>query len=172
MTHEAFEVLGERVLLEFTHSPSWYNEIPTLLQTLGRYDTQRIKDLLASKTDIESGQKLGIFHESEEFRTVESGIEKPALDFIQPIYRTNPAQEENAKGKVPKERVNPLNPILSLHLGIDHLLLEHKDTKNGAHIFTGPLWYVQGVFYNDGNWEVFNKYVEPLKKAGFKAFSV
>lgn len=172
MAHKAFEVIGERAELNYVRSNSWSREIPQLLEFIGRYDARAIKKLLKTKKDVERGRKFGIFQESRDFTTVEGGIEKPALDFIEPVYNTNLLMEEFAKGRIPLARINPDNPILSFHCGVDHLLLEYEGVKNGEHIFTGPLWYFQGVFYNDGNWEVFNKYAKQLKKAGFEVFPV
>jgi len=141
MVHKAFEVVGERVLLDVS------------LEEIGRV------------------KKLGIFQESDKYETTVEGAPRPALDFIEPIYKPNSAQEMFAKGLIPRERRHSQNPILSFHLGIDHLKLNYKGEREGIHIFEGGLDYVAGLFYNDGNFEVFDRYREPLKKAGFKIFS-
>ncbi|MEK6952017.1 MAG: hypothetical protein AABX29_03305 [Nanoarchaeota archaeon] len=134
MTHKAFEVIGERILL----------------------------------IDTSYRNKEGIFQESNRFQTTAEGSPRPALDFIEPIYHANPTVEELAKGLNPRERVNPNNPILSLHLGIDQLKLSYRGKREESHVFKGELSYVQGVFFNDGNFEVYDKYKESLSKAGFK----
>ena len=134
MTHKAFEVIGERILL----------------------------------VNSSHKNKEGIFQESSDFQTTAKGSPRPALDFIEPIYHTNPTVEELAKGLNPGEKINLGNPILSLHLGVDQLKLTYRGKREGSYVFEGELSYVQGVFFNDNNFEVYDKYREPLRKAGFK----
>ena len=116
--------------------------------------------------------KKGIFQESKEYQTNAEGGLRPALDFIEPIYSPNKKVEFYAKSKIPKERINSRNPVLSLHLGLDHLKLNYKWQKNRCHVFEGELNYICGVFFNDGNSEVFNSYVKQLNKAGFEVYEV
>jgi len=71
-------------------------------------------------------------------------------------------------GRNPQLRINPKNPILSLHLGIDHLQLNYVGERDGARVFEGNLVYVMGTFVNDGNTQVYDRYREALKKSGFK----
>jgi hypothetical protein len=137
MIHKAFEVVGERVLLEVF--------VDGLLK-----------------------QKKGIFWESEQFKTTAEGNLRPALDFIQPLYESNQLMELLAMGREPRKRINPKNPILSIHYGVDQLLLKYGGKEKGFHRFVGELDYMLGVFLNDGNFEVYDKYREPLKKAGFR----
>jgi len=111
--------------------------------------------------------KEGIFQESRHYQTTAEGAPRPALDFIEPIYNPNPNIEKFAKGLDPRERVHSENPILSLHLGVDHLKLHYRGQRAGAHVFEGELNYVQGTFLNDGNFEVFDKYRDALRNAGF-----
>jgi hypothetical protein len=118
--------------------------------------------------DKERKQKLGIFFESETFDTDAEEPIRPALDFIEPLYKTNSVIERYARGKVPRERINPRNPILSIHFGLDHTLLNYMGKIDEVHTFAGELWYPQGMYINDGNFEIYNKYRESLKKAGFK----
>jgi len=141
MTHKAFEATGERVLLR-----------AGINQTLLKVPT------------IE--EKLGIFWESDKFKTTLEGG-RAAIDFIQPLYAVNQQIEQIAKGRVPRGRINPKNPILSLHCGIDHTELKYQGRKDGAHLFEGKLVYIVGYFVNDGNFEVYDKYRAALKKAGF-----
>ena len=103
MTHKAFQLIGERILI-VNHS---------------RRD------------------KEGIFQESERFQTTAEGTPRHALDFIEPIYNPNPYVEEFAKGLKPRERINPDNPILSLHCGVDKLKLEYGGRKDNTHVFEG-----------------------------------
>lgn len=134
MTHKAFELIGERILIvDFTYR-----------------------------------NKEGIFQESEHFDTTAEGTPKAALDFIEPIYNANPSVEEFAKGRVPRERMNPNNPILSIHRGVDHLKLRYIGRREQTNLFEGSLEYEQGVFYNDGNYGIYDRYKEALKKAGFQ----
>ena len=137
MIHKAFEVIGERVLL----------------------------NVMRGNKKV---SKLGIFQESERFQTTAKGAPRPALDFIEPVYSPNPTIEELAKGIHPRERIHPKNPILSFHYGVDHLKLMYIERKEGAHVFEGELNYAQGTFFNDGNFEVYDRYKEVLKRAGFK----
>lgn len=118
--------------------------------------------------DTAHRMKEGIFLESENYQTTAEGTLRPALDFIEPMYNPNPIVEELAKGRIPRERINPDNPILSINLGIDHLKLIYQGKNNGIHLIKGELEYVAGAFFNDGNFEVFDKYRESLRKAGFK----
>lgn len=134
MTHRAFEVIGERILI----------------------------------VDSSHRNKEGIFQESENFQTTAEGRPRQALDFIELIYDANPTVEELARGINPRERINPNSPILSLHLGVDQLKLQYRGRREGSHVFEGELNYVRGVFFNDGNFEVYDKYKAPLRKAGFK----
>lgn len=123
-----------------------------------------------------SRNKIGLFQESNEYATTAEGARRPALDFIEPLYQTNPMIEKLAKGKNPRERVCTENPILSLHLGIDHLRLRYGgklqlsfEGKNIiVHFFRGELMYVCGAYFNDGNFEVYDQYREVLRKAGFR----
>ncbi len=134
MTHKAFELIGQRILI----------------------------------VDRAHRNKEGIFQESERFQTTAEGAPRPALDFIEPVYNPNFVAEEFAKGLKPRDRINPDNPILSVHCGIDQLKLRYRGRKNNAQIFEGELDYVQAALFNDGNFEVYNKYRAQLKRAGFK----
>lgn len=170
MIHKAFEVIGERVMIRNVLDTTQLLKYRKILNGKSDYialDVSRVRELVRSGVD----EKLGIFQESERFRTTLEGG-RSALDFIEPVYNPNPIEEEYAKGINPRERVNPKNPILSFHYGIDHLKLKYIGNQEGTHVFKGNLNYVQGVFYNDGNFEVFNKYVEPLRKAGFEIYPV
>ena len=131
--------------------------------------------------------KLGIFQESFKYATTAEGQKRPALDFIHPIYHPSAEVEALAKGLSPKQTRHKENPILSLHMGIDHLKLKYNglfyvpdDIKQNyttnselelmiekAYFLTGELDYVEGAFANDGNSEIYDKYKEALKKAGF-----
>jgi hypothetical protein len=53
-------------------------------------------------------------------------------------------------------------------LGVDQLKLNYRGKREGSHVFEGELSYVQGVFFNDGNFKVYDKYKDPLRNAGFK----
>ena len=44
-----------------------------------------------------------------------------------------------------------------------NLELKVKET----HFFTGELDYIEGSFCNDGNFEIYDRYKQALKKAGF-----
>jgi len=110
--------------------------------------------------------KEGIFQDSTRFQTTTEGITRLALDFIEPIYNPNPGIEEIAKGQVPKERIDPRNPILNFHFGVDHLRLCYILKRGRTHLFGGELVYVGGGFINDGN-EVYDRYRESLRNAGF-----
>jgi len=134
MTHKAFEIIGERVLI----------------------------------VDKTHRNKEGIFQESGDYQTTAEGTSRPALDFIEPIYDANSSVEEFAKGMNPRERIHPRNPVLSLHLGVDQLKLEYKGRPEGHHVFEGELSYVIGAFFNDGNFEVYDRYRNPLKETGFE----
>lgn len=127
-------------------------------------------EIIGERVSVNAGyrRKEGIFQESEKFQTTAEGGPRPAIDFIEPIYDANPSIEEIAKGLDPHERINPDNPILSLYLGVDHLKLGYAGKRGGMHIFEGLLDYTQETFFNDGNFEVYNKYVMPLKRAGFR----
>ena len=65
------------------------------------------------------GYKEGVFQESNQFQTRAEEVPRLALDFVEPIYDANPSVEELAKGVNPRERIDPDNPILSLHMGVD-----------------------------------------------------
>lgn len=182
MIHKAFEVIGERVLIiDKTPIKSFDKKtakgFEELLKSLGR------KGSVSADTKRNARkEKLGIFLESEKFMTDLYGG-RAALDFIEPLYKPSSLIEELAKGEVPRERVHSNNPILSICYGIDSLLLNYEGEEEiplskirfpleevariMVHKFTGELWYVQGVFYNDGNFEVYDKYKEPLRREGF-----
>ena len=133
--------------------------------------THRLFDIIGERTilvDTAHKTKEGIFLESEDYQTTAEGKPRPALDFIVPMYRPNPIVEELAKGRIPRERINPHNPVLSINLGIDHLKLNYISKNNGIHLVKGELEYVMCVFFNDGNFEVFDKYKKQLREVGFK----
>ncbi|MBU0760887.1 MAG: hypothetical protein KJ600_02290 [Nanoarchaeota archaeon] len=133
MAHQAFEVIGEPVLIA-----------------------------------TERSAQGGIFCESKEFRVVEGSESRPALNFIEPIYDPSSEVVRFARGRAQGERIHPDNPILSFHFGVDHLKLRYTGKHNGVHIFDGELDYKFRVFFNDGNSGVYDKYKEPLRKAGFE----
>lgn len=156
MVHKAFEIIGEPVLIQ--------------LEGINKF----------------KWFKLGIFEESSEYITKAEGDERPAIDFIHPIYYSSDKVKELSRGKNPKKTISINNPILSLHYAIDHPKLIYnglvhvpEDIKTAytptslelkikeAHFFTGDLNYVLGAFCNDGNYEVYDKYRKALKKAGF-----
>ena len=113
--------------------------------------------------------KEGIFQNSSHYQTTlkRASRPRPALDFIEPIYNPNSDLEALAREMDPRERIHSENPILSLHLGVNHLNLQYKGQKSGVHIFEGELEFIMGTFLHDGNLTVFNKYKSALKKAGF-----
>jgi hypothetical protein len=137
MTHKAFEHIGKRVLI----------------------------------VDPTHRNKEGIFQESEDYFTMAEGTPRPALDFIEPKYDTSPLLEILARisflGFDPFERIHPENPLLSFHFGVDHLKLQYSGQRNGTHVFEGKLIYAGGTFVNDGNFEVFDRYKDALRAAGF-----
>lgn len=57
---------------------------------------------------------------------------------------------------------------MSIYFAIDPALLKYEGIEKGAHKFKGILWYVEGMYINDGNPEIYDKYRGPLKKAGFR----
>ncbi len=117
--------------------------------------------------DPTNRDREGILQESKEYQTTAEGVLRPALDFIEPRYNPNPELEEIARGLNPRERVDPRNPILSLHFGIDHLKLDYNGKEGINHIFKGELVYMKGGFINDGNQEIYEIYREALRSAGF-----
>jgi hypothetical protein len=123
MVHKAFEVIGKRIILDVKY---------------------RVEDRIERKI------KGGIFQESEKFDTNLEGYIRPALDFIEPDYNPNSLIELSAKGRIPRERINPRNPILSIHFAIDPALLKYEGVERGTHKFKGILWYVEGMYINDG----------------------
>lgn len=182
MVHKAFEVIGERVLIIDTSVKKPFDEktargFEELLKSFGR-DVSVSADTKRNSRK----EKLGIFLESEKFMAELYGG-RAALDFIELLYKPSSLIEELVRGKVPREKVHSNNPILSICYGIDPLLLNYEGEEEiplskicfpseevariMVHKFTGELWYAQGVFYNDGNFEVYDKYKEPLRRAGF-----
>ena len=112
--------------------------------------------------------KEGIFQENEDYVTHAEGNPRPALDFIEPVYNPNSWIEDLARGRKPRQRIHPGNPILSLHCGLDQLKLEYRGKREGHHTFEGELIYLFGVYFNDGNFEVYDMYKDPLKRVGFE----
>lgn len=144
MAHKAFEVIGEKIIV--------YRDN---LGIEGIFQTNQFS----------IKQKCACCGETIEV------IPGRTLDFVSPLYTQSPFIERLAMGKIPRERINPRNPILHFWSGIDLSKLEYAGKNYEKHIFKGEL-HAPGVYFNDGNFEVFNKYVEPLRKAGFEIYAV
>jgi hypothetical protein len=109
---------------------------------------------------------------------MENGVK--ALDFVEPIYEIDQKIEELAKGQVPKERIDPRNPILHFYFSINpstliykcEMDLTYKDEKIKANVFEpkNEDWYSFGGYLNDGNTQEYRRYAKYLKKAGFKIY--
>lgn len=139
MVHKAFQVLGKKVLLDIVHNGA------------------RI-------------QPLGIFGESRDYDTLAEGDPRSAIDFIAPIYDREPILEDMARGIITRERIIQDNPLLFILFGLDHLQLQYQGKRDGAYIFhsSDELRHMLCTVVNDGNYETYDLYKEPLAKAGFK----
>jgi hypothetical protein len=144
MSHKAFEIIGERTIVD--------------------HNGRNVEGIF-KKSQVYIKQKCSCCENIIEI------IPWKTLDFVIPVYDTNPKIERLAMGRIPQERINMQNPILHLWSGVDLNKLEYNSKENGSHIFKGEL-HGPGVYVNDGNFGVFNKYVEPLRKAGFEIYAV
>lgn len=131
-------------------------------------------EILGKRAIITDGleKKLGIFEISNRFKSL-TFDGSSALDFIQPLYGiVDQYIEELAKGKQRRERIDPKNPILYFHMGVDLRRLAYTGTeKDGSHLLEGRLTSSSIAYLNDGNSDYY-KYVINLKKAEFEIYEM
>lgn len=167
MTHKAFEVIGKKVLIE---KILMEEELNFISEKLKSGDLERSYAIKMLETGIENIG--GIFLKSDHVRTTIGGG-KGYLDLIQPIYTDIPEVMDIVENHLTGEvypRINPNNPVLDIWFGVDSSKLDYLGLKEGSYVFRGNLFFnhEDRLFVNDGNYEIYDKYKEPLRKAGFK----
>ena len=142
MQHKAFEIIGERVKIVSNDYSSLGIFQPTIFSLENKcFCCEEIIKVVPGKT----------------------------LDFISPVYQPNQIQEKIAMDKAPRERINARNPILHFWLGLDLNKIIYLGKGEKTHSFIGDL-HGADAYFNDGNFEVYDKYKEPLRKAGFDIY--
>lgn len=168
MVHKVFEIIGERALLY----RELYNDESEILKKGLRKEF--IEQILANKAE----KIVGIFQRSDSVRRTRARG-KGEIDFIDPIYEegiiSSSMQIDKTKGRCPKGRINPKNPLLRIFYGIEINALEYIGYQEGLPSFRGKLFF-QNIFdddiFNEGHYNLFNRYVKPIHEAGFEVYEI
>lgn len=166
MANKAFEFVGKKILL--------LRELDNVELQMLKYSprNQLIEKIIETGVD----EMCGVFQRSSPVRRTFDG-RKGEIDFIEPVYTEGMINAgiiiDRCKRREPKGRLNPKNPTLRIHYGIDISVLQYCG-ENGLPTFRGSLWpnFVEDDIINDGHKYIFNKFVQSLNNAGFSAYLV
>ncbi len=100
-------------------------------------------------------------------------LQQHCYTFIQPMYRGeyNENQRILSEGFNPRPAIYRNNPILQCLIGlIPGYFRDLKSLNNGTKIFEVDEkdYYLTAVYANDANFELYDIFIGPLRKAGFK----